>query len=194
MFVSPSYQPVISTLLMKLELTTPALLFSTVSLLILAFNNRFTSIAGLIRKLHDEYRAAGSLHLPPQIFRLRRRLRLIRDMQRVAISSLLLSIVTMLLLFYNSFEIARLVFTGSLLLLVLAIGLALVELSVATNALNVELDQDLPKPSSGAAHFAERRLKVVMRKRRPQRAESPLWHNMIFRQEARTERRSRLNV
>ncbi len=149
---------------MKLELHTPALLFSTVSLLILAFNNRFISIAGLIRKLHDEYRAAPSLHLPPQIFRLRRRLRLIRDMQRVAISSLLLSIVAMLLLVYDYRSIAKPVFTGSLVLLVLAIGLALVELSIATNALNVDLAQDLPKAFSRGEKFADRRMQAPARR------------------------------
>jgi len=153
------------TIQMELQLTTPALLFSTVSLLILAFNNRFTSIAGLIRKLHDEHRATPSVHLPPQIFRLRRRLRIIRDMQRIAITSLALSIVTMLLLFYNATSAARMVFTASLVLLVLAIALALVELSVATNALNMDLARDLPAPYSRAERFADRRHRAAQRRR-----------------------------
>ncbi len=45
---------------MQLELTTPALLFSTTSLLMLAYTNRFLAIAKLIRKLHDEYQTHRS--------------------------------------------------------------------------------------------------------------------------------------
>lgn len=124
---------------MKLELTTPALLFSTVSLLILAFNNRFISIAQLIRNLHEKHKNNNDDTLLPQIKKLRRRLSLIRDMQVIAISSLLLSVVTMLLLFYDLKKIANVTFAVSLLMLVTAMLLAVAELLVSTNALRIML-------------------------------------------------------
>jgi hypothetical protein len=124
---------------MKLELTTPALLFSTVSLLILAFNNRFISIAQLIRNLHDKYKNNNDDTLLPQIKKLRKRLSLIRDMQVVAISSLLMSVITMLLLFYDLKKIANVTFAISLLMLVTAMLLAVAELLISTNALRIML-------------------------------------------------------
>lgn len=39
----------------ELTLTTPALLFSAVSLILLAYTNRFLSYAQLVRQLRDRY-------------------------------------------------------------------------------------------------------------------------------------------
>ena len=39
----------------ELTLTTPALLFSAVSLILLAYTNRFLSYAQLVRTLRDRY-------------------------------------------------------------------------------------------------------------------------------------------
>ncbi len=126
---------------MNLELSTPALLFSTVSLLILAFNNRFISIAQLIRNLHQQYKHNNDDSLLPQIKKLRKRLSLIRDMQVVAISSLLLSVISMLLLFYELKKIANVTFAISLVMLVTAMVLAVAELLVSTNALKILLHE-----------------------------------------------------
>lgn len=125
---------------MKLELTTPALLFSTVSLLILAFSNRFISIAQLIRTLHDKYKQDPDYASLLQINKLRKRARIIRDMQIIAVSSLLLSVVTMFLLFYDLQDAAQIVFSASLILLGVAMSLSIVEMLLSTNALNLLLD------------------------------------------------------
>ena len=42
---------------MEINLTTPALLFPAISLLLLAYTNRFLTLAALIRDLHAKYRA-----------------------------------------------------------------------------------------------------------------------------------------
>lgn len=125
---------------MKLELTTPALLFSTVSLLILAFSNRFISIAQLIRTLHDKYKQDPDYASLLQINKLRKRARIIRDMQIIAVSSLLLSVVTMFLLFYDLKDAAQIVFSASLILLGVAMSLSIAEMLLSTNALNLLLD------------------------------------------------------
>ena len=66
---------------MDITLTTPALLFPTVSLLMLAYTNRFLTIATIIRNLHDRYRESQSDNLLGQIANLRYRVYLIRNMQ-----------------------------------------------------------------------------------------------------------------
>jgi hypothetical protein len=66
---------------MEINLTTPALLFPTVSLLMLAYTNRFLTIATIIRNLHDRYREDQNENLLGQIANLRFRVYLIRNMQ-----------------------------------------------------------------------------------------------------------------
>jgi hypothetical protein len=39
----------------QLSLTTPALLFSAISLLLLAYTNRFLAYASVVRNLHARY-------------------------------------------------------------------------------------------------------------------------------------------
>lgn len=41
---------------MEISLTTPALLFPAISLLLLAYTNRFLTLAGLIRNLYKLYK------------------------------------------------------------------------------------------------------------------------------------------
>lgn len=73
---------------MELTLTTPALLFSAISLLLLAYTNRFLAIAALVRGLRDKYLENPSGLLIGQIKNLRSRLSLIRNMQILGLSSL----------------------------------------------------------------------------------------------------------
>ena len=40
---------------MEITLTTPSLLFPAISLLMLAYTNRFLTLATIIRGLHDRY-------------------------------------------------------------------------------------------------------------------------------------------
>ena len=43
---------------MELSINTPALLFPAITLLMLAYTNRFLALASLVRSLHDEYNQA----------------------------------------------------------------------------------------------------------------------------------------
>ena len=92
---------------MELGIGTPALLFSTVSLLMIAFTNRFMSMASLIRGLHDKFRLNPDDSILKQIQNLRLRMKLIQYMQIVAIFSLILSVICMFLLFMDEQLIAR---------------------------------------------------------------------------------------
>src|SRR5258708_28104846 len=75
--------------LMDINITTPAVLFPAVSLLLLAYTNRFLALASVIRKLHADYKASPSPHFLSQIQNLRRRIRLVRNMQFFGVLSLL---------------------------------------------------------------------------------------------------------
>jgi hypothetical protein len=85
-----------------IDITTPALLFPALSLLLLAYTNRFITLANLIRKLHQEYRQENSSVLMSQIDNLKRRIRFIKTMQIYGVGSLLLCVLAMALLFFSS--------------------------------------------------------------------------------------------
>ena len=71
---------------MELTLATPALLFPAISLLLLAYTNRFLAVAQVIRALHAQVRA-GQAEFLAEIESLRRRVALIRAMQGVGVRS-----------------------------------------------------------------------------------------------------------
>lgn len=122
-----------------LALTTPALLFPAISLLLLAYTNRFLTIATLIRGLHTEYKKNGDQLALVQIKQLRRRVVIIRNMQALGIVSFLSCVITMFLLFFELKEIAYYVFAASLLFLLLSLSLSWWEIQISVNALNTQL-------------------------------------------------------
>ncbi len=125
---------------MELQLSTPALLFSAITLLMLAFTNRFLAIATLIRGLHKNYRKSPEKEIiVEQIHNLRRRLTLIKNMQLFGVFSFLLCVVCMYLLFRGYTEAANWVFVASMVSLLISLGISLVEIQISTKALNLEL-------------------------------------------------------
>lgn len=122
-----------------LTLTTPALLFSAISLLLLAYTNRFLALAALVRSLHAKYKENPDKRLFGQIKNLRLRLSLIRHMQIYGITSLLLCVVCMFLIYINSMLIAVYVFGIALLLLIASLGISIWEIQISVRALNLQL-------------------------------------------------------
>lgn len=119
----------------ELSLTTPALLFSSISLIMLAYTNRFLAYASVIRMLHIEYKKDHRSVLKEQIDNLRKRLYLTRSMQILGISSLLLCVLTMFLI-YIQFELfAVWVFGCALVLLIISLGLLIWEIQISVEAL-----------------------------------------------------------
>jgi hypothetical protein len=58
---------------MDISINTPALLFPAVTLLMLAYTNRFNTLATIIRNLHGKYQNERSENLLAQIANLRYR-------------------------------------------------------------------------------------------------------------------------
>ncbi len=124
---------------MELTLTTPALLFPTVSLVLLAYTNRFLAVAALIRKLAAEYQNKKDKRLADQIRSLRIRVRLIRDMQMLSIFALFLSVLCMFFIFEGNLVIAKYIFGASLLSLLISLAFSLREIQISTRALAIQL-------------------------------------------------------
>lgn len=123
-----------------MNLTTPALLFPAISLLLLAFTNRFLAIATLIRQLHANYNENKENRvLATQIENLRKRLFLIRNMQAFGVLSFFFCVLSMIFLFQEMETAGKWVFGVSLLLLLISLGISLREVQLSTNALEVEL-------------------------------------------------------
>lgn len=123
----------------EITLTTPALLFPAISLLLLAYTNRFLTLAGLIRRLHAEYLSQPSGEVLGQINNLRARVTLIKNMQELGISSLFLCVLCMFLLFAGEYTAGKWVFGVSLLLLLASLALSIREIHISVNALNIQL-------------------------------------------------------
>jgi hypothetical protein len=122
-----------------MDLTTPAVLFPAISLLLLAYTNRFLALATLIRSLHDRYQANPDDVLVAQITNLRYRVKLIRNMQAYGVLSLLLCVVCMLALFFDQQLLAKVTFCISLLLMAVSLTLSIREIQVSVTALNLQL-------------------------------------------------------
>ncbi|MFH6768179.1 DUF2721 domain-containing protein [Gaetbulibacter aquiaggeris] len=119
----------------QLSLTTPALLFSAISLIMLAYTNRFLAYAAVVRNLHDKYLEKKDKALIKQIKNLKKRLYLTRSMQIFGISSLLLCVVTMFLVYIQQHTIAVWVFGLALILLILSLAFLIREIQISVEAL-----------------------------------------------------------
>lgn len=123
----------------ELTLATPALLFSAVSLILLAYTNRFLSYAQLIRTLDGQHRARPSQVTRAQIDNLRHRLHLTRTMQTLGVVSLLLCVVAMFLIYVGWQRPATWVFGAALLLLIGSLAVSLREIAISVRALEIRL-------------------------------------------------------
>ncbi|HRY43383.1 MAG TPA: DUF2721 domain-containing protein [Thermoanaerobaculia bacterium] len=124
---------------MELSLTTPALLFPAVSLLLLAYTNRFLALASLVRSLHTRYREQPDALILRQIDNLRYRIHLIQAMQATGVSSLLVCVVCMFVLFFGKVVLGKFLFAGSLVLMIASLGLSVREIQVSVKALDLHL-------------------------------------------------------
>lgn len=127
-----------------LSLTTPALMFSAVSLILLAYTNRFLAYASIIRNLYAEYKNNKDFILIDQIKNLKKRLKLIRLMQLFGVVSLFLSMASMLLLYIQISVLGGYVFVLGLLSMIASLGVSVWEIHISVKALDMHL-KDMEK-------------------------------------------------
>ncbi len=133
----------------QLTLTTPALLFSAISLLLLAYTNRFLAYATVVRnlhKLHKENRNKAELGkakpdvvIVGQIQNLRKRLVLTRTMQLLGIGSLLLCVLCMFLVYIDQQLAAEIIFGIALVMLIISLAISVREIQISVKALDLHL-------------------------------------------------------
>lgn len=131
-------------------INTPALLFPAISLIMLAYTNRFLALASLVRNLHDKYKAEQHNNvIHSQIKSLRFRLRLIKNMQAFGVLSFLLCIVCMYLIYIESAVWANITFAMALLAFATSLIVSLWEIWKSNKALELALSdmEGLEDPS-----------------------------------------------
>ena len=124
---------------MELNLTTPALLFPAISLLLLAYTNRFLTLATIIRNLYDRYHSVPNENLLAQIGNLRYRIYLIRNMQIFGVLSLLFCVISMFALFAGWIMGGQWTFGLALILMMMSMAVSLRELQISVGALDLLL-------------------------------------------------------
>ncbi|WP_106832169.1 DUF2721 domain-containing protein [Parabacteroides pacaensis] len=123
----------------ELTLTTPALLFSAISLILLAYTNRFMSYAQLVRTLKEKYLTSYDRRMLPQINNLRKRLYLTQVMQILGITSLLFCVVSMFFIYVSLFIVGAYIFGIALLFLAASLGVCIWEINISVKALEIHL-------------------------------------------------------
>ncbi len=135
---------------MDITINTPALLFPAISLIMLAYTNRFLALANRVRVLHNQYdKHEQPLIIHGQIKNLRYRLKLIKNMQALGVVTFLSSIICMYFIYIQWMVMAHWVFALSLLFFSASLTLSLVEIQLSTKALELELSdiEGLEDPS-----------------------------------------------
>lgn len=122
------------------NLSTPALIFPAISLLMLAYTNRFVVLADLIRSLYDEHKENPQRGIMAQINNLQYRMGIIKKMQIFGAAAFVIAAVSMLCSMISFKTIASILFMVSLVLLTISLFLLLKELSVSIDALTIQLN------------------------------------------------------
>ncbi|GLR33718.1 DUF2721 domain-containing protein [Shewanella decolorationis] len=122
---------------MHVSLTTPALLFPAISLLLLAYTNRFFALAALIRQLSNGDKPVHK----DQIKNLSQRIRIIRRMQEAGVSSFALCVLCMIFIYIGFNKTGSVIFGASLLLLLYSLILSVIEIRISVDALNIHIKE-----------------------------------------------------
>ncbi|AEH13039.1 hypothetical protein Sbal117_1275 [Shewanella baltica OS117] len=122
---------------MHVSLTTPALLFPAISLLLLAYTNRFFALAALIRNLSSGEKPVHK----DQIKNLSQRITIIRRMQEAGVSSFALCVLCMIFIYVGFNKTGSVIFGASLLLLLYSLILSVIEIRISVDALNIHIKE-----------------------------------------------------
>ena len=124
---------------MTLEITTPAVLFPTVSLLLLAYTNRFLALTAIVRQMDSSGEVEHEFY---QVKNMRKRLNYIKKMQYFGVSSLLMCAISMLFLFLQMDFIGKISFGISLVSLIVSLLFSLLEIQISLEALRIHLNHN----------------------------------------------------
>lgn len=126
---------------MEMTITTPSLLFPAISLLLLAYTNRFVTLTNVIRQLSASEGSPSREVVRRQIVGLRKRLQIIRLMQASGVMSFVFCTLSMFALLLQFYLLGQFLFAVSLILLVVSLLFSFYEVNISTNAINIELEK-----------------------------------------------------
>ena len=125
---------------MDITINTPALFFPAISLVMLAYTNRFLALASVVRNLHSQYNDGDKKHkIHGQIKNLKYRLRLVKNMQAFGVFSFLSCIFSMYCIYINKMKWADFMFGLGMLSFIISLIMSLIEIQLSTKALELEL-------------------------------------------------------
>lgn len=124
---------------LNLDIQTVGLLFPAISLLFLAYTNRFLATGQLIRSLGSNIKNGKSKQIRDQLRNLKKRLELIRIMQLYGAISLFLDTFALLFLALDFKLIGVLFFYSSVISMIYSLFNLIIEIYISTIALNIEL-------------------------------------------------------
>ena len=123
----------------ELTLITPTFLFSAVSLILLAYTNRFLAYTSLVRNLKVKYVENKSSVTKAEIENLKKRLKLTRLMQLYGVASLLLCVATMFLIYIGLQTVSAVIFAVALLFLIISLALSVWEINISSKSIQIHL-------------------------------------------------------
>lgn len=123
----------------NITISTPALVFPALSVLILAYTNRFIAISRRVRALHSEHKENPNENILQQIMSLKKRLIYIRNTQTLAITGFSLNVFSMFLILIGFTKIATYIFAFSLLCIMGSLVVCLMEIYISVHAMSIAL-------------------------------------------------------
>ncbi|MBK9212361.1 MAG: DUF2721 domain-containing protein [Saprospiraceae bacterium] len=126
-----------------LSITTPALLFSATSFILMSYTTRFLALANVIRKLCDDYASDPSEILLFQIKILDKRINYVRLSQLICIGSLFAGVFSMLVIYFRHVTAGFIFFGISMAFLLVSLIFAGLEINISSDALKVQIKQTI---------------------------------------------------
>lgn len=121
---------------MSLSVTVPTIIAPTISLMLLAYNHKLSSISRLIREL-SKIHSDGNTCARKQIIKLRKRVVLIQFMEGTGIFGLMLSLVSSFLIYMEIHTTGEAMFILAIICAFVSLSFALVEIIMSRNALDI---------------------------------------------------------
>jgi hypothetical protein len=132
---------------MTLNITDPAIMFPGISLLFLAYTNRYLALASVIRTLNKDLKKQDQKNRIEQIENLHLRVNLIKYMQAFGVLSFLFCVFAMLSLFWQHQASGEICFIVSLGAIVISLLISMVEILKSGQSLQIEIDRTKPRES-----------------------------------------------
>ena len=133
---------------MDIDYTVTALMFPAIPLMMTMYSNRFHTLSGLIRNLHDQliFGKKSPPQLENQLHVLNNRTNLLKYTMGFAAFGFLFNMTTVLLLYLGSLQVARINFAACCVCMIISIFLFLQEIRLSNQALKYHLsDMDSMK-------------------------------------------------